>query len=162
MRIECGCNYHLPDLDLFHHLFLMTFSELDSKLWFLKFKEATIKIGNDFSSKLTVVPHLNRKCTENQVNAATLRMLRRTVHCTAKFLLPSDSYTAVPDFNSMGVGQLASCWKILKQLRLKISKWNITRRLHLITTCNLKISTLGKSNVKYPFKSKIMSEYQIT
>ena len=76
--------------------------------------------------------------------------LRKTVHCPAKFILPSDSYTAVPDFNSMGVGQLASCWKILKQLRLKISKWNITRRLHLITTCNLKISTLGKNNVKYP------------
>ena len=72
------------------------------------------------------------------------------VYCPAKFILPSDSYTAVPDFNSMGVGQLASCWKILKQLRLKISKWNITRRLHLITTCNLKISTLGKNNVKYP------------
>ena len=90
--------------------------------------------------------------------------LRRTVHCPAKFILPSDSYTAVPDFNSMGVGQLASCWKILKQLRLKISKWNITRQLHLITTCNLKISTLGKNNVKYPFKSQIpnyLAKFQI-
>ena len=86
------------------------------------------------------------------------------VYCPAKFILPSDSYTAVPDFNSMGVGQLASCWKILKQLRLKISKWNITRRLHLITTCNLKISTLGKNNVKYPFKSQIpnyLAKFQI-
>ena len=160
MRIECGCNYHLPDLDLFHHLFLMTFSESDSKLWFLNSRNNNlVKIVNYQSFRIWI-----EKGTENQVNAATLRMLRRTVQCPATFLLPSDSYTAVPDFNSMGVGQLASCWKILKQLRLKISKWNITRRLHLITTCNLKISTLGKSNVKYLFKSKIMSEYhyQIT